>query len=157
MRITVNGVPRDVTSDWRDETLLSVLRDHLALPGTRFSCGIGACGACVVHLNGKPVNSCRLIASDVADQSVLTIEGLAAPDGTLHALQQAWLDERVPQCGFCQSGQIMRALALLQSNPDPTDADIDQSMSGNLCRCGTYDRIRRAIHKAANTLGPQGE
>ena len=157
MRIMVNGVARDVAPDWRDETLLSVLRDHLALPGTRFSCGIGACGACVVHLNGTPINSCQLIASDVADQSVLTIEGLAAPDGALHALQQAWIDERVPQCGFCQSGQIMRALALLQSNPHPTDADINRSMSGNLCRCGTYDRIRRAIHKAAVALRTRGE
>lgn len=149
MKLNVNGVEREVAADWLNESLLTVLRDHLGLTGTRFSCGIGQCGACVVHVDGAPINSCLIPVQEAAGKAVLTIEGLAAADGTLHPLQQAWVDENVPQCGFCQSGQIMQALALLDTNPEPNDADIDQAMSGNLCRCGTYDRIRKAIKSAA--------
>jgi isoquinoline 1-oxidoreductase alpha subunit len=149
MKLNVNGVEREVAGDWLNESLLTVLRDHLGLTGTRFSCGIGQCGACVVHVDGAPINSCLIPVQKAAGKAVLTIEGLAAADGTLHPLQQAWVDENVPQCGFCQSGQIMQALALLDTTPEPSDADIDQAMSGNLCRCGTYDRIRKAIKSAA--------
>ncbi|MGB0997055.1 MAG: (2Fe-2S)-binding protein [Pseudomonadales bacterium] len=149
MKLNVNGAEREVAADWLNESLLTVLRDHLGLTGTRFSCGIGQCGACVVHVDGAPINSCLIPVQEAAGKAVLTIEGLAAADGTLHPLQQAWVDENVPQCGFCQSGQIMQALALLDTTPEPSDADIDQAMSGNLCRCGTYDRIRKAIKSAA--------
>ena len=149
MKLNVNGVEREVAADWLNESLLTALRDHLGLTGTRFSCGIGQCGACVVHVDGAPINSCLIPVQEAAGKAVLTIEGLAAADGTLHPLQQAWVDENVPQCGFCQSGQIMQALALLDTTPEPSDADIDQAMSGNLCRCGTYDRIRKAIKSAA--------
>jgi len=149
MKLTVNGEQRQVAEEWQDETLLTVLREHLGLTGSRFSCGIGQCGACLVHIEGSPVSSCLVPIKDVADKSVLTIEGLASEDGSLHPLQQAWLDASVPQCGYCQSGQIMQALALLQRNPDPDDTDIDTAMSGNLCRCGTYDRIRSSIKAAA--------
>ena len=149
MKLSVNGEQREVAPDWRKESLLTVLREHFGLTGSRFSCGIGQCGACVVHINGVPTNSCLMPVSEVADQDILTIEGLAAEDGSLHPLQQAWIDANVPQCGFCQSGQIMQALALLTDKPNPRDADIDQAMNGNLCRCGTYDRIRKAIKAAA--------
>ena len=149
MKLNVNGVEREVAADWLNESLLTVLREHLGLTGTRFSCGIGQCGVCVVHVDGAPINSCLIPVQQAAGKAVLTIEGLAAADGTLHPLQQAWVDENVPQCGFCQSGQIMQALALLDTTPEPNDADIDQAMSGNLCRCGTYDRIRKAIKSAA--------
>ena len=149
MKLNINGVERQVATDWQDETLLTVLRDHLGLPGTRFSCGFGLCGACLVHVEGSPVSSCLMSVKHAADKNILTIEGLAADDGTLHPLQQAWIDENVPQCGYCQSGQIMQALALLETTPAPDDADIDQAMNGNLCRCGTYDRIRKSIKKAA--------
>ena len=149
MKLTVNGEQRQVAEEWQDETLLTVLREHLGLTGSRFSCGIGQCGACLVHIEGSPVSSCLVPIKDVAGKSVLTLEGLASEDGSLHPLQQAWLDANVPQCGYCQSGQIMQALALLQRNPDPDDTDIDTAMSGNLCRCGTYDRIRSSIKAAA--------
>lgn len=149
MKLTVNGEQHHVAEEWQDETLLTVLREHLGLTGSRFSCGIGQCGACLVHIEGSPVSSCLVPIKDVAGKSVLTIEGLASEDGSLHPLQQAWLDANVPQCGYCQSGQIMQALALLQRNPDPDDTDIDTAMSGNLCRCGTYDRIRSSIKAAA--------
>ena len=149
MKLTVNGEQRQVAEEWQDETLLTVLREHLGLTGSRFSCGIGQCGACLVHIEGSPVSSCLVPIKDVAGKSVLTIEGLASEDGSLHPLQQAWLEANVPQCGYCQSGQIMQALALLQRNPDPDDTDIDTAMSGNLCRCGTYDRIRSSIKAAA--------
>ncbi|MBL6642591.1 MAG: (2Fe-2S)-binding protein [PS1 clade bacterium] len=152
MRLKVNGDMRDVAEDWQDENLLVVLREHLGLVGSRFSCGIGQCGACVVHVDGEPVSSCLLPVSDIENKEVLTVESLADADGTLHPLQQAWLDENVPQCGYCQSGQLMQALSLLQRNPNPNDADIDTAMSGHLCRCGTYDRIRKAIKRAALTM-----
>ena len=149
MKVKVNEVEHHVAADWHDETLLTVLREHLGLAGTKFSCGIGQCGACVVHVDGSAINSCLISIADVENKNILTIEGLASGDGSLHPLQQAWIDENVPQCGFCQSGQIMQALALVGDKPDPTDADIDSVMSGNLCRCGTYDRIRKSIKKAA--------
>jgi aerobic-type carbon monoxide dehydrogenase small subunit (CoxS/CutS family) len=143
---------RDVAEDWQDENLLVVLREHLGLVGSRFSCGIGQCGACVVHVDGEPVSSCLVPVSEIENKEVLTVESLADADGTLHPLQQAWLDENVPQCGYCQSGQLMQALSLLKHNPNPNDADIDTAMSGHLCRCGTYDRIRKAIKRAALTM-----
>ena len=152
MRLKVNGDMRDVAEDWQDENLLVVLREHLGLVGSRFSCGIGQCGACVVHVDGEPVSSCLVPVSDIENKEVLTVESLADADGTLHPLQQAWLDENVPQCGYCQSGQLMQALSLLQRNPNPNDADIDTAMSGHLCRCGTYERIRKAIKRAALTM-----
>jgi isoquinoline 1-oxidoreductase subunit alpha len=129
--------------------LLWVLRDNLGLVGTKYGCGMALCGACTVHLNGSPVRSCSIPAIAVAGQAVTTIEGLAATDGTLHPLQEAWIELDVPQCGYCQAGQIMSAAALLRQNPQPSDADIDAAMAGNLCRCGTYQRIRAAIHTAA--------
>ena len=152
MNLYVNGTARQVEPAWRNETLLTVLREHLGLTGSRFSCGIGQCGACVVHIDGKPVTSCLIPVSAVANKDILTIEGLASEDGTLHPLQQAWIDESVPQCGYCQSGQIMQAADLLANNPTPTDQDIDDAMQGNLCRCGTYPKIRAAIHAAASKM-----
>ena len=130
-----------------DTPLLWVLRDELGLTGTKFGCGVAQCGACTVHVNGQSARACVTPVSSVAGKKVMTIEGLS-PVGD-HPLQKAWVAEQVPQCGYCQSGQIMTAAALLASNPKPSDADIDVAMSGNLCRCGTYDRIRRAIHRAA--------
>lgn len=152
MKLKINGDMRDVAEDWQDENLLVVLREHFGLVGSRFSCGIGQCGACVVHVDGEPVSSCLVPVSEIEDKEVLTVESLAAADGTLHPLQQAWLDENVPQCGYCQSGQLMQALSLLQHTPNPNDDDIDTAMSGHLCRCGTYERIRKAIKRAALTM-----
>ena len=150
LHIIVNG--QEHTLDAAPDTpLLWVLRDTLGLTGTKYSCGVGLCGACTVHLDGQPVRSCTLPVSDVGDREVTTIEGLS-PDGS-HPVQQAWVAERVPQCGFCQPGQIMAAAALLAENPTPTDADIDAALQGNLCRCGTYQRIRRAIHRVAEQGG----
>ena len=128
--------------------LLWVLRDTLSLKGTKFGCGVGACGACTVHVNGMAVRSCQTQVSTVGNREVKTIEGLS-PDGS-HPLQKAWMDLDVPQCGYCQAGQLMTAAALLAIMPNPTDAEIDSAMTGNLCRCGTYVRIRKAIHLAAN-------
>jgi isoquinoline 1-oxidoreductase alpha subunit len=128
--------------------LLWVLRDTLSLKGTKFGCGVGACGACTVHLNGMAVRSCQTQVSTVGNREVKTIEGLS-PDGS-HPLQKAWMDLDVPQCGYCQAGQLMTAAALLAMTANPTDAEIDSAMTGNLCRCGTYVRIRKAIHLAAN-------
>lgn len=150
--ITVNGQTRSVDADG-NTPLLWVLRDHLGLVGTKFGCGIAQCGACTVHLNGAPVRSCSVPLSAAEGQQITTIEGLAGKDGTLHPLQQAWIDHDVPQCGYCQAGQLMTAAALLRQNPTPNDADIDGAMSGNLCRCGTYQRIRAAIHAAAKVGG----
>ena len=152
MKLRVNGEIRDVAEDWQGENLLVVLREQFGLVGARFSCGIGQCGACLVHVDGEPISSCLVPVAEVENKDVLTIESLADADGTLHPLQQTWLDENVPQCGYCQSGQIMQALALLKGNPNPNDADIDVAMSGHLCRCGTYDRIRKAIKRAALTM-----
>jgi aerobic-type carbon monoxide dehydrogenase small subunit (CoxS/CutS family) len=133
--------------------LLWVLRDTLQLTGTKFGCGAGLCGACTVHVDGAAVRSCSTPVSQVAGKNIITIEGLSS--NGLHALQQAWIAEQVPQCGYCQTGQIMAAAALLAKNPQPSEEQITQSMTGNLCRCGTYDRIRKAIHRAAGTGGVQ--
>ena len=133
-----------------DTPLLWVLRDHLGMTGTKYGCGMALCGACTVHIDGAATRSCVLPLSAVAGKSITTIEGLSADRS--HVVQKAWLEIDVPQCGYCQSGQIMSAAALLEANPKPNDADIDAAMSGNICRCGTYPRIRRAIHRAAALL-----
>ncbi len=144
--LSVNGRPVRVDVP-ADMPLLWVLRDVLDLPGTKFGCGIGQCGACTVHLDGNPVRSCSLPVGNLSGARITTIEGVST-DGT-HPLQLAWQELDVPQCGYCQAGQIMSAAALLARNPSPTDADIDAAMGGNLCRCATYLRIREAIHRAA--------
>ena len=147
--LQINGkeYKTDVASD---TPLLWVLRDHLGLVGTKYGCGMAQCGACTVHLNGNPVRSCTLPVSAAAKQTITTIEGLS--DDNTHAVQKAWLAEQVPQCGYCQSGQIMAAAALLKKNPNPTDQDIDNAMVGHICRCGTYPRIRKAIKTAAQIM-----
>ena len=150
MRLTVNGSERELPDLWREETLLSTLRESLGLVGAKYSCGRGLCGACTVHIDGVATHSCNLRTADVEGRSIVTIEGLADPDGRLHPLQQAWIDERVPQCGYCQAGQIMAAVDLLQRIADPRDEDI--ATLTNLCRCGTYPRIRKAIRRAAKIL-----
>jgi aerobic-type carbon monoxide dehydrogenase small subunit (CoxS/CutS family) len=144
--LTVNGVEHTVDVP-ADTPLLWVLRDALGLTGTKYSCGMAVCGACTVDLEGTATRSCVTPITAAQGRSVRTIEGVS-PDGS-HPLQEAWVDEQVSQCGYCQPGQIMQALALIESNPDPTDEEIDQWMAGNLCRCGTYPRIRRAIRRAA--------
>lgn len=144
--LRINGEERKVNLD-PDTPLLWVLRDTLNLTGTKFGCGAGLCGACTIHLDGKPTRSCITPVSAASKAKITTIEGLSADRS--HPLQKAWIAEQVPQCGYCQSGQIMSAAALLSRTPDPSDGQIDQAMSGNLCRCGTYERIRRAIHRAA--------
>jgi len=144
--LTVNGRRHEVNVE-PDTPLLWVLRDALGLTGTKYGCGIAQCGACTVHLGGRAVRSCAVPVSAVGAGAITTIEGLS-PD-TTHRVQKAWIAEEVPQCGYCQSGQLMSAAALLTSKPKPSDDDIDAAMAGNVCRCGTYDRIRRAIHRAA--------
>ena len=156
INLTVNGEPRTVDAP-PDEPLLWVIRERLGLVGTKFGCGIAQCGACTVHLDGEAVRSCVTPLAAVGDRAVTTIEGLAA-NGAPTAVQQAWIAEQAPQCGYCQSGQIMSATALLADNPAPTDADIDRAMRGNICRCGAYARIRRAIKRAAAAIdGEAGE
>ena len=150
MKFTVNGKEHDVDVE-DDMPLLWVLRDELGITGPKYGCGIAQCGACTVHLDGTAVRSCQVPASALEGTEITTIEGLGTPD-SLHALQAAWIEHQVAQCGYCQSGQIMQAATLLDTNPEPTDEDIDFVMSGNLCRCGTYPRIRAAIHSAAKTL-----
>ena len=145
--LTINDVKTQLEVE-PDMPLLWALRDILGLVGTKYGCGIALCGACTVHVNDKPMRACTVRVSDLVGKSVRTIEGLATST-TLHPLQQAWIAADVPQCGYCQSGQIMAAAALLKSNPNPSDADIDSAMAGNYCRCGTYNRIRSAIHSAA--------
>jgi len=140
----VNGERQTVDVD-PAKPLLWVLREQLALTGTKFGCGIAQCGACTVHIDGVAMRSCVTPVSDVDGRQVTTIEGLSSESGELHPLQQAWIDHQVPQCGYCQSGQLMSATALLADNPNPSDADIDAAMSGNICRCGMYGRIRQAI------------
>jgi len=133
-----------------DTPLLWVLRDHLGLVGTKYGCGIAQCGACTVHLEGTPVRSCSIPVSAAVSKKITTIEGISADNS--HPVQKAWIAEQVPQCGYCQSGQIMTAVALLKKNPKPTDKDIDIAMQGNICRCGTYPRIRKAIHSASELM-----
>jgi isoquinoline 1-oxidoreductase alpha subunit len=147
--LTVNGRQHSITAE-DDTPLLWVLREHLKLTGTKFGCGVGQCGACTVHLDGKPTQSCLYPLKDVAGRTVTTIEGLSP--GTPHRLQKAWIAEQVPQCGYCQSGQIMRAAGLLAETPRPTRAQIVEYMSPNICRCGTYVRIVRAIQRASQEV-----
>jgi isoquinoline 1-oxidoreductase alpha subunit len=146
MKLDINGAVREVEASG-DMPLLWVLRDLLQLSGTKYGCGMAQCGACTVHLDGKPVRSCITPVSSVGARKVTTIEGLS-PDGS-HPVQRAWTEADVVQCGYCQSGQIMTAVALLESKPEPTDSDIDAALSGNICRCGTYERVREAVRLAA--------
>ncbi|MBA3393783.1 MAG: (2Fe-2S)-binding protein [Deltaproteobacteria bacterium] len=165
VKLIVNGKSVTVVAE-AETPLLWVLRDKLGLTGTKFGCGIAQCGACTVHVDGEARRSCVMPVGELAGRAITTIEGLATPPemeragerwraGTaLHAVQEAWLAENVPQCGYCQAGQIMTTVALLAANPAPTDDDIDSALSANLCRCGTYPRIRRAVHRAAKAIRP---
>ena len=154
LQLNVNGTPREL--DIESQTpLLWALREQLAFTGTKYGCGIAQCGACTVHLDGKPVRACVTPVSAAIGKKITTIEGLGTPDKP-HPVQLAWMEIGVPQCGYCQSGQIMSAAALLAEKPNPTDADIDAAMAGNLCRCGTYLRIRKAIHRAAELMAGKG-
>jgi isoquinoline 1-oxidoreductase subunit alpha len=145
--LNVNGIVRPWNGDGA-QPLLWALRDDLQLTGTKYGCGVGACGACTVHLDGAPVRACTTPMAAAAGRRILTIEGLAHGE-RLHAVQQAWIEHNVPQCGYCQSGQMMSAAALIAREPRPTNAQVDDAMRGNLCRCGTYERIRKAVHRAA--------
>jgi isoquinoline 1-oxidoreductase alpha subunit len=147
--LTVNGATQNIDAD-ADTPLLWVLRDHLSLTGTKYGCGMALCGACTVHVDGAAVRSCVLPLKAVEGKRVTTIEGLSKDRS--HPAQRAWIESDVPQCGYCQSGQIMSAAALLGTNPSPSDADIDAALAGNICRCGTYVRIRKAVHRAAELL-----
>ena len=154
MNLDINGERVVIDDAWRDESLLSVLREALGLVGAKFGCGVGLCGACTVLVDGHARRSCLLLAADLAAAKITTIEGLSSVDrgdsgDKLHPVQRAWLDESVPQCGYCQAGQIMSVVALLRVKPKPDDADIDAALAGNLCRCGTQQRIRSAVHRAA--------
>jgi isoquinoline 1-oxidoreductase alpha subunit len=151
--LTVNGQVRQVDAE-ADKPLLWVLREDLNIVGPKFGCGIAVCGACTVHVEGQPVRSCSIAVGDVAGKSVITIEGLSGSEGEgrMHAVQRAWIENQVPQCGYCQPGFIMAAAALLKANPKPSDRDIDDALN-NICRCGTYSAIRRAVHRAAAILG----
>jgi len=146
---TVNGKPQRLDVD-PATPILWVLREQLGMTGTKFGCGVAQCGACTAHLDGQPIRSCSTPISEADGRKITTIEWLATPEGELHPLQQAWIDEQVPQCGYCQSGQLMSAVALLRDSPNPSDAEIDAAMSGNICRCGAYGRIRKAIKAAAS-------
>ena len=148
MKINVNGVVHEVDAA-SDTPLLWVVREKLGLTGTKFGCGIAQCGACTMHVNGSPMRTCVLPVGAVEGAEITTIEGIGSDEG-LHPVQAAWIAEQVPQCGYCQSGQIMSAVALLESNPNPSDEDINQAMSGNVCRCGMYSRIRSAIKRVAS-------
>jgi len=150
MRLLVNGEEKEVDVE-EDMPLLWILRDELGLTGTKYGCGIAQCGACTVHMDGVAVRSCQVAAATAEGADVVTIEGLGTPEA-LHAVQEAWAEHQVAQCGYCQSGQIMQAVTLLDTNPEPTDDDIDIVMGGNLCRCGTYPRIRAAVKTAATKL-----
>ena len=151
MKFKINGIEKEINLEG-DTPLLWVIRDELGLKGTKFGCGAGLCGACTVHLNGSAIRSCVTPIETVAGQNIHTIESLATDLQALHPLQENWIKFNVPQCGYCQSGQLMSASALLQQNPNPSDADIDDAMSGNLCRCGTYPRIRAAIKQTAKDM-----
>jgi len=148
VQLKINGQPTKLDVD-PDTPLLWAVREQTGLTGTKFGCGIALCGACTMHVDGQPVRSCSTAVSEAEGLNVTTIEGIANADGTLHAVQEAWIKHQVPQCGYCQSGQIMSAVALLRDTPNPTDEDINEAMAGNICRCGMYDRIRAAIKTAA--------
>ena len=148
MQLKINGVVREVPAEWQDETLLQVLREPLGLVGTKFGCGVGQCGACTVLVAGDAVRSCLLPVRQVGEADITTIEGLAGPAG-LHPVQQAWLDLSVPQCGYCQAGQMMSTVALLRRTPRPEAPQIDAALAGHLCRCGTQQRVRQAVQQAA--------
>ena len=154
--LSINGKSQTIKDVDGSTPLLWVLRDTLGLVGTKYGCGIALCGACTVQLDGIPIRSCSTPLSAVEGKNILSIEGLASKDGTLHALQQAWIDGDVAQCGYCQAGQIMSAAALLDKNPNPSDSDIDVAMEGVYCRCGTYNRIKAAIHTAADSISGKG-
>lgn len=158
MELMVNGRAQTVPEPWREDTLLMVLRESLGLVGTKYGCGQAQCGACTVWLDGVPVRSCVTPVAAAGGRAVTTIEGLQASGqgGRLHPVQQAWLDEAVPQCGYCQAGHLMAAAALLQRLPEPSDAQIDEALAGHLCRCGTQQRIRAAVHRAARLLAERG-
>ncbi len=147
----INGQAHELDVD-EATPLLWVIREKTGLTGTKFGCGIAQCGACTVHLNGQPIRSCVTPVKAAADQQITTIEGIGREETGLHPVQQAWIDEQVPQCGYCQSGQIMSAVALLETNPAPSDEDINAAMSGNICRCGAYPRIRSGIKRASKAL-----
>jgi isoquinoline 1-oxidoreductase alpha subunit len=151
MELDINGRRQALDGAWREESLLWVLREWLDLVGAKFGCGVGVCGACTVLVDGQAVRSCQILAREVAGRRITTVEGLARPDGRLHPLQQAWLDEAVSQCGYCQAGQIMSATALLATTPRPSPDQINEALAGNLCRCGTQQRIRLAVQRAAGT------
>ncbi len=153
MKLTINGKLMELAVP-AETPLLWALREEAGLTGTKFGCGKALCGACTVHVDGKPKRSCVTPCGDLGDQPIVTIEGLAT-EAALHPVQQAWIEENVPQCGYCQAGQIMTAVILLREKPQPSDAEIDDAMSANLCRCGTYPRIRRAVHRAAALLAAQ--
>jgi aerobic-type carbon monoxide dehydrogenase small subunit (CoxS/CutS family) len=148
VKLVVNGTDQDIKVD-PDTPLLWAVREQLGLTGTKFGCGAALCGACTVHVDGQAVRSCSTFIGDVEGKTITTIEGMKADDGTLHALQEAWIEHQVPQCGYCQSGQIMSAAALLAETKNPTDAEIESFMAGNICRCGMYSRIKAAIKTAA--------
>ncbi len=151
MELEINRVRINVPKEYRKATLLDYIRDSVGLKGTKFGCGSGLCGACTVHLDGVAARSCQTLVEDVENLSITTIEGLSGttPSGSLHPVQKAWIEESVPQCGYCQPGQIMTAAALLERNPQPSGEEIILEMNGNLCRCGTYGRIRKAVARAA--------
>jgi aerobic-type carbon monoxide dehydrogenase small subunit (CoxS/CutS family) len=149
IKIKVNGIENTITTN-PDTPLLWVLREKLRLTGTKYGCGISQCGACTVHVDGQPVRSCSTKVASVVGKSITTIEGLS--QNSSHAVQEAWKELTVPQCGYCQSGQILSAAALLEKNPNPSDTEIDRAMSGNLCRCGTYNQIRAGIHRASEIM-----
>lgn len=150
VKLVINGKPVTVSAE-SDTPLLWVLRDKLGLTGTKFGCGIAQCGACTVHVDGAAKRSCAMPIGEMEGKAITTIEGLATPS-QLHAVQQVWIAENVPQCGYCQAGQIMSTVALLAANPNPNDDDIDSALSANLCRCGTYPRIRKAVKRAAEAM-----
>ncbi len=149
MKIRVNDRTYAIPAVWRDDTLQQILRECLGLVGTKYGCGDGLCGACTVLVDGQAVRSCQTGLTEVLDSKIETVEGLSSGDGALHPLQEAWLAEAVPQCGYCQAGQLMSATALLRNKPHPSEAEINTALAGNLCRCGTHQRIRRAVHKVA--------
>ena len=155
VQLKINGKPTRLDVD-PNTPLLWAVREQAGLTGTKFGCGIAMCGACTLHVDGQPVRSCSTPVSEAEGLNVTTIEGIASADGTLHAVQEAWIKHQVPQCGYCQSGQIMSAVALLRDTPNPSDDDINEAMAGNICRCGMYDRIRAAIKTAAKASTVMG-